>query len=626
MAVNYQDLAKDVIKNVGGKENVATAWNCVTRLRFNLNDKDAVKIDEIKKIDGVMGAQFSGDQFQVVIGNRVGDAFEEVDKIVGGGSGDGAKSGQKQGILSLVMDTMSGIFTPIIPALAGAGLLKGFTSLFVVLGWLSDTSETYSVLYAIGDGVFFFLPFFLAVTAARKLKTSEFLALAIAGAMMYPTFLDAARGITETASFDFFGIALPVVNYSSSVIPIILAVILLKYVHQGVKKIMPDTLTFMFTPMITLLITVPITLWVVGPLGTNVGQVIANFFVWLFNVAGPLAGALLAGFMPLIIMTGMHYAFTPVVVQSISSFGFDSMVQPAMLISNAAQGGAAFAVGIRTKNKAFRQLAFSAGLSAIFGITEPAMYGINMKVKKPFYFAMISAAILGGVGGYFTLSAFGLSGIIGLFALPVFSDSSSLTNLIVAISCFALAIVLPFVLTLVFGFEDVEDEDGVTTEPTAKTATELADDLFIVAPLKGNIVPLETVPDQTFSSGIMGKGIAIEPSEGKVVAPVAGEITVLPDSKHAIGIVADDGAEILIHVGIDTVTLGGKYFEAAVKVGDHVEAGDLLVTFDKDKISESGLNTVTMVIVTNSADYLDVVQSKTNGDIDFGDQLLFTVK
>lgn len=621
MAKNYAEVAKGVIENIGGKENVVNAWNCVTRLRFNLNDKDKVNIDTIKKIDGVMGAQFSGDQFQVVIGNRVADAYDEVAKIVGSG-GEQAGNGEKQSVLSLVMDTLSGIFTPIVPAMAGAGLLKGFTSLFTVLGWVSAESDTYAVLNAIGDGVFFFLPFFLAVSAARKLKTSEYLSLAVAAAMLYPTFLDAARGLTEATGFGFMGITIPVVNYSSSVIPIILAVILLKYVHKLIRSIVPESLTFMFTPMLTLIITIPLSLWLVGPLGTNVGEVIASFFSWLYAVAGPLAGMLLAGLMPLIVMTGMHYAFSPIVVQSVSSFGFDAIVQPAMLLSNAAQGGAALAVGLRTKNKEFKQLAFSAGLSAILGITEPAMYGINMKVKKPFYIAMGSSGILGAVGGFFALKSFGMSGIIGLFALPVYSDPNSIFNLALAIGLFAAAIVLPFIVVLVVGFEDVENEEAAP----APVATENTNDEFIQSPLTGAIVPLADVSDPTFASGIMGKGIAIEPTDGKVVAPISGEITVLPDSKHAIGIKADDGAEILIHVGIDTVSLQGKYFDAAVKVGDHVKPGDLLVTFDKDKIAESGLQTVTMIIVTNSADYLDVIQSKETGDITEGDQLLFTVK
>ena len=623
MATNYEELAKGVVENIGGKDNVINAWNCVTRLRFNLKDKDLVNIETIKKIPGVMGAQFSGDQFQVVIGNRVGEAFEEVEKMVGGGS-SGGKSTEKESIISVLMDTLSGIFTPIIPALAGVGLLKGFTSLAVVMGWLSDKTDTYAILNAIGDSVFFFLPFFLAVSTARKLKTSEYLALAVAGTMMYPTILDAARGLTDKTSFDFFMIKIPAINYSSSVIPIIFAVILLKYVHKFFRKYVPETLTFMFTPLLTLIVTIPITLWILAPLGTNIGEVIASFFTWLYSVAGPLAGALLAGLMPLIIMTGMHYAFVPIAMQNISTLGYDSMVSTSMLVSNAAQGGAAFAVGVRTKNKALKQLAFSAGLSAIFGITEPAMYGINMKVKKPFYIAMGSSAILGGIATFFSVKAFGLAGMLGLFALPLFVNPDASSSIIIAALCYVGSIVVPFILTLVIGFDDVE-EDVSSPQEVTKTVDN-GDDYVVVSPAEGALVELSKVNDQVFSTGVMGKGIAIDPTVGAVISPVSGEVMVLPDSKHAIGIKADTGEEILIHIGIDTVSLNGKYFESHVQTGDKIEVGDKLVTFDIDKIKESGFETVTMVIVTNTNDYADVIDTKTDGNIKFGDELLLILK
>lgn len=623
MATNYEELAKGVIENIGGKDNVINAWNCVTRLRFNLKDKEKVNIDEIKKIPGVMGAQFSGDQFQVVIGNRVGDAFEEIEKIVGSSNNNG-RSTEKESVVSILMDTLSGVFTPIIPALAGVGLLKGFLSLSIVLGWLSVKTDTYAILNAISDSVFFFLPFFLAVSTAKKLKTSEYLALAVAGTMMYPTILDAARGITDKTSFDFFMIKIPAINYSSSVLPIIFAVVLLKYVHKFFRKYIPETLTFMFTPLLTLIVTIPITLWILAPLGTNIGEVIASFFTWLYGVAGPLAGALLAGLMPIIVMTGMHYAFSPIVFQNIGSFGYDNMVHPAMLVSNAAQGGAALAVSVRTKNKAFKQLAFSAGLSAIFGITEPAMYGINMKVKKPLYIAMGSSAIMGGIATFFSLKTFGLAGIVGLFSIPVFIDANASSSIIIAVLCYILSVLLPFVLTLVIGFDDIEDEPSIP-----KNVTEIdnsGEDCVIVSPAEGKIVELSQVKDQVFSTGVMGKGIAIDPTVGEVISPVSGKIMVLPDSKHAIGIKADTGEEILIHIGIDTVSLNGKYFESHVKTGDKIEVGDKLVTFDIDKIKESGFETVTMVIVTNTNDYADVVDTKTDGSIEFGDELLLILK
>jgi len=380
----------------------------------------------------------------------------------------------------------------------------------------------------------------------------------------------------------------------------------------------------MFTPLLTLIVTIPITLWILAPLGTNIGEVIASFFTWLYSVAGPLAGALLAGLMPLIIMTGMHYAFVPIAMQNISTLGYDSMVSTSMLVSNAAQGGAAFAVGVRTKNKALKQLAFSAGLSAIFGITEPAMYGINMKVKKPFYIAMGSSAILGGIATFFSVKAFGLAGMLGLFALPLFVNPDASSSIVIAALCYVGSIVVPFILTLVIGFDDVE-EDVSSPQEVTKTVDN-GDDYVVVSPAEGALVELSKVNDQVFSTGVMGKGIAIDPTVGAVISPVSGEVMVLPDSKHAIGIKADTGEEILIHIGIDTVSLNGKYFESHVQTGDKIEVGDKLVTFDIDKIKESGFETVTMVIVTNTNDYADVIDTKTDGNIKFGDELLLILK
>ncbi|MGG4548414.1 beta-glucoside-specific PTS transporter subunit IIABC [Rossellomorea marisflavi] len=631
MAKKYRELAEQVVENIGGGGNVDQAWHCVTRLRFNLHDKEKVNIDTIKSIDGVLGAQFSGDQFQVIIGNTVSDVFEEVEPLVGGSGGAPERKGQKQGALSAVMDFISGIFTPILPALAGAGLLKGFLALFVTVGWLKDTGDTYAVLNAIGDSVFYFMPFFLAVSAARKLKTNEYLALAVAGTLMYPTFMNAANGFTDAKSFTLFGadfISIPVLSYASSVVPIILGVILLKYVYNLVKKVIPSVISLMFSSMITLLIVMPLTLWVIGPLGTNLGNGLSDIFLWLFTHAGPVAGALMAGLMPLIIMTGMHYAFVPIAIQNLTIYGNDAVLQPMMFISNLGQAGSAFGVAVRTKNKALRQMAISAGISAIIGITEPAMYGVNMKLKKPFAYALGSSAVLGAFAGWYGFKAFALGGLVGVFSLPVFADPSGASGaIIIAIVLFVLSILLPFLLVLILGFEDIpEDGAAVKADSEPKQPVATGKQGSVQSPLEGTIVPLKDVSDPTFAEEIMGKGIAIEPSANRVVAPISGTIMVLADSKHAIGIKGDNGEEILIHIGIDTVSLKGENFKAHVATNDRIEAGQVLVEFDRDAIKEAGLEAVTMVIITNTADYLDVLPLNESGPIFEGEQLLTLVK
>ncbi|MED1265468.1 beta-glucoside-specific PTS transporter subunit IIABC [Bacillus mycoides] len=641
---SYNETAKQVIELVGGKENVVNAWHCVTRLRFNLANKEKVKLEEIKKIKGVMGAQFSGDQFQVIIGNTVADVFMEVEEVLGGTGSSTASNdgGKKEGIISKLMDGISGIFTPILPALAGAGLLKGFIALFVTLKWLSVKSGTYAILNMIGDGVFYFLPFFLAISTARKVKTNEYVALAIAAPMLYPTLTDAVRGITKVKSFTLFGsdlLTIPVMSYSFSVIPIILGVILLKYVMSFIKSWMPKSMTLMFTPLLSILIVVPITLWIIGPMGMLIGKGLSTGVTLIFDFAGPLAGLLLAGFMPFIIMTGMHYAFMPVVLQNFASLGFDPILSPTMLISNVAQGGAALAVALRTRNKPFKQLATSSAISAMLGITEPAMYGVNMKLKKPLYLAMISSGILGAVAAWFHMKKFVMGGIHGLFILPTYADpSGDPTNLIIAIILFIAAIIIPFVLVMVFGFKDIPSEEEetntnqntniehaaiqetpVVSSASTKTAT-------VFSPLKGEIVPLKDVADPTFADEIMGKGIAIKPEENRIVSPVSGTVMVLTDTNHAVGLQGDDGQEILIHIGIDTVSLKGKHFRNLISTGDRIEVGQPLIEFDRDAIAKAGFDTVTMVIVTNTADYLDVLSVNQEGSIFEGEQLLSVVK
>lgn len=637
---SHKETAQQVVEKIGGAKNVNQAWHCVTRLRFNLNDKDKVEIEEIKNINGVMGAQFSGDQFQVIIGNHVSDVFAEVEPLVGGaGSGDGEKSGQKQSVVSLVMDFISGIFTPILPALAGAGLLKGFLALFTTVGWLTTESDTYMVLNAIGDSVFYFLPFFLAVSTARKMRTNEYLALIVAGTLMYPSLIEAFNAIEGGGpdTLDFLGLGIiniPLLNYDTSVIPVILSVILLKYVYDLVKKVIPSAIQLMFAPMIAFLIVLPLSLWLIGPLGTNIGNFVSDIFNWLFEFSGLFAGLLLAGFMPLIIMTGMHYAFAPIAITSLATLGYDNMVMPMMLISNAAQAGAALGVAVISKNRQMKQLGLSSGISAAIGITEPAMYGVNMKLKKPFVLALVSAGILGAIAGWYGLKAYTMSGIIGIFALPVFADpAGESASLIVSIVLFALAIVLPFILVLIFRFKDIEEDTTASTQPKEEVAKDkettteaTGKEIMVQSPLKGTIVPLAEVSDQTFSQEIMGKGIAIEPEEDRVVAPIAGTIMVFPESQHAIGLKGDHGEEILIHIGIDTVSLKGAHFNGLIKEGDRVEVGQPLVEFDREAIRQKEIETVTMIVVTNTAEYLDVLPINADGPIFEGEHLLSLVK
>ncbi|KRM24533.1 beta-glucoside-specific PTS transporter subunit IIABC [Latilactobacillus graminis] len=630
--VNKNELIADqVLKNIGGKSNVTNAWHCVTRLRFNLQDKNLVNIDTIKQIKGVMGAQFAGDQFQVIIGNTVDDVFEAVEKKLGGAANrsDDQQTGvAKEGIISKLMDVISGIFTPILPALAGTGLIKGILALVDALGWLSDKSGLYQAIFMISDCVFYFLPFFVAVSAAKKFKTSEYLALCIAGIMLYPTMITGVANIAKggPAFIKLFGLlAIPFISYTSSVIPIILATWFLAYVLKWVKKWIPSTLTMMFTPMVTLFIVVPVTLIVLGPLGTYAGNIVADGISWLFVHAGPLAGVVLGASFPLIVMTGMHYAFVPIVMNNFSVTGYDTTVMPINFVTNMAQAGSVFGVAVRTKNKATKQLAISAGISALLGVTEPAMYGINLKFKKPFYAALISGGIAGGISGFFVVKAFAMTGLTGLTALPAFISQTHPMNLIYLVLAIGLSFVLAFVLTIVFGISESIEESA---EPVGKVQVnnEKAIEHSIYAPVKGEVELLANVNDPTFAQEIMGKGIAIVPESDEIVAPISGKIMILPDSKHAIGILGDDGTELLIHIGIDTVELKGQYFTPKIVVNEHVEVGQPIMSVDFEQIKKAGYDPTVMVIITNTTSFLDVLPMNETGIIFPKEQLLVGIK
>ncbi|WEG73968.1 beta-glucoside-specific PTS transporter subunit IIABC [Vagococcus intermedius] len=619
---NYKETATQVVEAIGGKENINNAWHCVTRLRFNLKDKNNIPIDKIKKIPGVMGAQFSGDQFQVIIGNTVADVFEEVDLIVGD-SDQGDITNSDEGFLSKLFDIISAIFTPIVPALAGTGLLKGFLALAVIFGWTTAESSSYQVIYGLADSVLYFLPFLLAVSTARKFRTSEYLSLALAGAMMYPTYLTAAQNAMQAsftggeapAPWHMFGvIPLPLVSYASSVLPIIFSVVVLKYVVNWVKKWMPDSLTLMFTPMVALLITFPIAMVIIGPIGTYAGNFVGDGIAWLFEVGGPFAGLVLGATYPLLVITGMHYSLAPISLTSYAKNGFENVVTPINSVTNLAQSGSAFAVVLRTKNSSMRQIAISSGISASIGITEPAMYGVTLKLKRPFYAALAGGGIAGGFSTFMNLKAYGGGGMPGLFSIPAFIHDKDTMNVVWFIVALALSWLLSFIFTLVLGFKE-EVEEEILVEEKPEIVVDPVEKNRIFSPLNGKIMLLKNVADETFAQELVGKGIAIVPTEKEVYAPISGEIKLFPESKHAIGILGDNGVEVLVHIGIDTVELGGEGFNLELVVGSHVEKGQLLGTVDFEGLLAKGVDITTMVIVTNTLNYTDVSPAQEEGII-----------
>jgi PTS system beta-glucosides-specific IIC component len=522
------------------------------------------------------------------------------------------------------------MFTPILPAITGAGMIKGIVAILVAVGWLSDTSSTYIILSAIGDGAFYFLPIILAISAARKLGSNMYIAAALAAGIMHPTI---TALLADGHNSSFMGITVIAATYSSTVIPIVLAVWIASYVEKAVDRVVHASLKLLIVPTVTLLIMVPLTLMTVGPLGTVLGNGLSGGISWLFDNMSIFASILIGGTMSLLIITGMHYALLPIVVGSMTTLGYDFII-PLMFAANLAQGGAAFGVGLRSRNSKTKSLAYSTGLTAIMGITEPAMYGINMKFKKPFIAALIGGAIAGAFMGIFNVKSYVITGLAGLPSIAAFV-SPAISTLIYALVGGLIAIVAAAIITYILGFQEETASEPVAApaaEPATPAATTSAavteeakaQDEQVFSPITGEVKPLSEVPDPAFSEEIMGKGFAIQPSEGRVVSPINGTVFSLSKSGHAIGLVSDTGAEMLIHIGIDTVKLKGQFFSPKVQAGAKVSVGDVLMEFDREQIEKAGYTTITPVIITNMHQY-ESIESAGRTTIKEKD-LLFTAK
>ena len=610
-----KELAGKIVKLIGGTENISQSWHCITRLRFNLNDENQVKVDELKTLDGVLGAQFQSGQFQVIIGAKVAEVYEEIDHLAGHSSNNSVpvKNTSKMNPIEVVFDVISGIFTPILPAIVGSGLIKGIMALFVSLGWLTETSSTYQVLQIFSNAVFYFLPFLIAYSAAKKFKTRESLALALAGILLYPTIIEgAAKGADP---LNLLGLSIPLNNYTSSVLPIILGVLLLSFVDKWITKAIPKSLSIVFTPVLSLMITAPLTLAFIAPIGNVSGQYLEIFFTSLFNFAGPIAGLLMGGLMPLIVLTGMHYAFFPSTLASFEKVGYDIMLLPMNFIANMAQAGAVLGVIIRTKRVETRSLALSTLLPSFFGITEPAIYGVTLRLKKPFYASLIGGAVGGCFYGLFSVKTTAFS-IPGITSLPTYIMKGT-NNFQLALIGIALSFIVSLLITILLGFqesvtafnEQAAEKPNHTESTENQQMSKQTNPYEVQAPMSGKVIPLSEVNDSVFSSEMMGKGVAILPDKGVVQAPFSGKVVTVTPTKHAIGLVSDDGIELLIHVGIDTVSLNGQFFDVLVKEGDKIKTGDHLLSFDIEGIQSNHLDVVTPIIVTNSTQYLDVIHT-----------------
>ena len=605
--MDNQAVGKRVWEAVGGEKNVNSLVHCATRLRFKLKDESVADTQKLKQDPDVIQVVQSGGQYQVVIGSNVADVYQAIVDEQGLTDQSGTED-QSKNPLNRLIDIISSIFTPFLGAMAAAGILKGFLSLATVLGWLSADTGAYQILFAAADGVFTFLPVMLAFTAAKKFKTNQFLSVAIAMALVYPAITQLAGA---GGAVDFFG--LPIVlaqsGYTSSVIPIILAVWVQSKFEPLVKKVIPQFLQMIFVPMIVLLVMVPLTFLLLGPIGTVIGNGLGSLFNSIYSFSPLVAGLIMGSLWQVFVMFGMHWGFVPIMFLNIEQYGFDVMV-PMLLPAVLAQGGAALAVAIRTKDTKLRSLGISSTITSLFGITEPTVYGVTLPLKKPFVVACLSAGIGGAMIGFAGVKAFS-SGLVSLLTIPTFISTNQAveSNVTMAILATALSFVLAFVGTLIVGFDEtVQDEKLETNQQTTAGDTISSARHNLKSPLSGKVLPLSDVPDKVFSSGAMGKGLAIDPEKGELIAPADGEITTIFPTGHAVGLTTKDGIEILMQIGMDTVELEGQGFETFVKQGDQVKAGDLLVRFDIEAIKAAGYSVITPIVITNTEHFADVLE------------------
>ncbi|GEA32815.1 beta-glucoside-specific PTS transporter subunit IIABC [Clostridium diolis] len=598
--MNYQELAKKIIEQLGGEKNITHVTHCATRLRFTLKNESFVDDTKVKKIQGVMGVRRQSGQYQVIIGPDVNNVYVELVKHVNVKDSSNEPSEEKQKIGARILDIISGSFGPIIPVITMAGMIKALLALIITfMPWLKATS-TYMVINTIADATYYFLPIMLAYTAATKFKTNPFYAMAIAGVLLHPNF--ASLKAAGNTTFTFFHISGRLVTYSSSVIPILLSVWFLSYIEKFAEKVSPEFLKYFMKPVVTVIITAPVALIVLGPIGSFLGDYLVIILQLISSNFGWLAVGILGALMPWIIMTGMHQSLRPINLQMMVNPGYDVLILPAMLSANIAQAGAAMAVSFKSKNKEMKKLARTTGSTALLGITEPAMYGVNLKLKRPMIGVMIGGGTAGLYAGIMGVKAIALA-TAGLLALPIFLSETFLHAIITVVISFVTA----FVATWILGFKE-ETEDETTEElVTEKPILKSEKSQTIASPMNGEVVSIKTVKDDTFAQETIGKGIAIIPDEGKVMSPVNGTVTALFPSKHAIGLKSDEGAEILIHIGLDTVKLDGKHFESLVKQDDVVKIGDPLINFDLKEIKEAGYDVITPILITNYSEFLDII-------------------
>ena len=615
--MDYEKIAQQILQLVGNKQNIISVNHCFTRLRFQLKDNNKANREKLLQTEGVISVVESSGQYQVVLGNKVTKIYDALLPLIG--EINSIKQEQPKVSIGIkILNAFAAIFTPIIPAIAASGMLKGILAIAVIIGKYYSTDiktyNTYIILHAASDAVFYFMPIILGYTAAKVFKAHEFISMIIGATLCYPSIVSL---MTSKSEVTFFAIELTKANYTSSVIPIIIAVFILSYIQRFLEKIIPEVLKIIMVPTFSLLIMIPATLLIFGPIGIYIGEFINWIYYYIMGVSPILLGAFIGGVWCILVIFGAHRAIVPIGINDVAQTGRQNLLAFAGA-ANFAQAGAAFGVFFKTKNKNLKTVAASATVTALFGITEPAIYGANLRLKRPMICAVICGAIAGGLmgwGGSYG-NAFANQGVL---TIPVYAEAGTKAFL-----CYLIGIGFAFfgscIMTMIVGFNDIPNEEASKTVQTTSN-TQLTSDTAIVSPVAGEVIALDQVKDEAFASGAMGKGIAVYPKMGEIVAPEDCTVTALYPTLHAMGIKLDNGIELLIHIGIDTVNLQGQYFQSYVHAGQHITKGTKLVSFDIDKIKQQ-FDLTTSIIVVNSDQYKHIEYCQ-QAQVSEKDDLLF---
>lgn len=624
----YETLAKEILNSVGGRDNVNSLTHCITRLRFKLKDESKAQDEVLKSMEGVVTVMKSAGQYQVVIGNQVQDVYEQIVPLLHAEQSQTVQSAEKEKLLDRFVDIISGIFQPILGIMAACGMIKGVNMLFMTLGLYAETSGGYRIINAIGDALFTFLPLFLGYTSAKKFGLKPMVGLVIGGIMCYPGIQSSALSgsleplytmfegtmFASPVYIDFFGIPVISMDYTSTVIPVIFIVYFASKCEKLFSKIVPDLVKFFFVPMLTLLVALPIGFLLIGPVATFGSKIIAETIISIRNVSPMLAGGLVGLTWQILVIFGLHWGFIPVYINNIVTNGYDNVMMP-FFACTFATSAVILVIMMKTKDRKMKELCLPNFISGIFGVTEPGIYGILLPLKKPFIISCIAGGIGGAFYGFCNFRKFSMGGM-GIFEFPAMMEpDGSWGNLLVAGSGVLLTMLVAVILMLLFYKEkDCEESNRVIIDTdkdaaSMKNETALLEDIAVWSPVKGEVLELQQVEDAAFSAGILGKGCAIVPTEGEIYAPVDGVLTTLFPTKHALGITSDDGVEVLIHIGLNTVQLNGEGFTAHVQQGARVSRGQHLLSFDLADVKKKGYCLQTPVIITNTKDYLEILST-----------------